>query len=762
MVLFCATNSLAGNYFTGAHKCHIKANTIYCDCTLINDIIIPENVTSVFLENFDISRLTQGIFTKNSRWSTLEKLIISDNTTNESQLLDFAFTGLENLRFLGVHHEQMSDVAPYAFYGLKNLETLDFSGNNYAPASRVFQSLGLADMPKLENVIFNMLQSYLVEPVDLKEHFFQSVTKNGTRKIRYLDVSNMNIGMANYNFFFTYNICNSIEHFAARNSTFQNVQNYVQFRVCKSLRRFDISGAIMPITRLKVDFQTTNFFCAALYFYFNIEEYNLDNIFHTGLSQPFVTSNFTLTLLFCPLRVKKVTLSNNLLKFLNASVVLDPVTEESVEWLDLSQNIIEYMSPKLLSPSVNMKHLDLTQNRLHVMHSYHPYDFEILVKALVKLEYLSLAKNSLASVPHKMLESNRKLVQLDLSDNRLTAIDFKISHLQDLQFLWLQGNDIKEISPAVQVLLEGIAYVNADKDEEPALKVDIGRNPLTCSCKESDQANIRWVQLQLGKILTGNHSEYICKQDNKEISIKDNAVQIVESYCQWQIRKHQQMLILSIGSCLLIICIIALTVIAIKIKRRRKMKKYYSSVLTSIKHGTFPRKYLVFLSFCSEDDNIVTSKILPQLQKKLQQLTETSKNLVCTGDTGFRPGYSISEELIRCIGEAAVTVLVVSNNYCKKAWCKKEIQETYDQSKPIILLMLEKVDKETMGTVLTKIFQRFTHAAWISNDSGEYLTPDWPVFCEAIIGLAGQSVAGSVEMSNIQKLENESDILVST
>ena len=738
-------------------RCRQEERAIYCDNVEITDITIPDNVTDVYLSNFNISSLSDGTFQQNFDWKRVLKLDISDSSNNESELNDFAFSGLENVQYLGIHHMQLFDVYPKAFYGLDNLLVLDFSGNNYVGAPLVFQSLYFANMPHLHSINFNMMQSYYVEPVNFMENFFIGITKNGSRRLRNLDVSNMNVGFVDYNLFFKYNVCNSLENFITRNSTFQNVRNYVQLRTCTALKRFDISGAIVPITRLKVDFQTTNFFCMALLFYFNIEELNLDNIFHTGLSQPFIVTNFTLDMSMCPMRLKKVTKSHNLFKVLNATVILHPTTTASFVWYDISHNIIEYISPKLLQPSTNLRHLDLSDNHLHVMQSYHSSDLEMLLAPHTKLEFLGLARNSFSSLPYNMFATNLRLVHLDLSDNSLTTINFKLDQLTELNTLWLKGNRIKTIAPLVQMVFERIAY-NGQEDSNTTLRVDISQNPLDCSCNDDNGNDIKWVQHQMGSILFGNQSEYMCVLDNKKVYIQEDAVKQVKEYCEWQETKRNLLIVLPILAVFSCVAILTITIIVIKIRRKRQMKKYYSNVVALLKHGLFPKKNLVFLSYCSEDEDLVASTILPLLEQKLQQMTSTSKRLVCTGDTGFRPGYSISEELIRCIDESAVTILIMSNKYCRKDWCKTEIKETYDQNKPIIMLMLETLETNLMDPVLLKIFNSFSRSAWVSDDNGGYLKPDWPVFCEAVIGLAGQSVDGCIEMSKIEKLDCEAEV----
>ncbi|KAH3887630.1 hypothetical protein DPMN_011648 [Dreissena polymorpha] len=95
----------------------------------------------------------------------------------------------------------------------------------------------------------------------------------------------------------------------------------------------------------------------------------------------------------------------------------------------------------------------------------------------------------------------------------------------------------------------------------------------------------------------------------------------------------------------------------------------------------------------------------------------------------------IGEEIIRCIEDSAVIILAVSKHFYQKEWCRKEVQETYDQNKPIVLLFLEKVEPDEMGKVLLKLFSRYAHASWIPDSNGGHIEPDWSILCDALLDL---------------------------
>lgn len=126
---------------------------------------------------------------------------------------------------------------------------------------------------------------------------------------------------------------------------------------------------------------------------------------------------------------------------------------------------------------------------------------------------------------------------------------------------------------------------------------------------------------------------------------------------------------------------------------------------------------------------------LSLFQDHLQRIAYTNRELVCTGDRYFRLGRSIFSEIITCLQECAVVVVVMSRNYCKSDYCKLELEQSRLMHKPIIIIVKEEVKEEEMNAVTKEIFRHFTRIRFILENGQSRLQRDWEDVCLSIIQL---------------------------
>ncbi|KAH3752067.1 hypothetical protein DPMN_186677 [Dreissena polymorpha] len=265
------------------------------------------------------------------------------------------------------------------------------------------------------------------------------------------------------------------------------------------------------------------------------------------------------------------------------------------------------------------------------------------------------------------------------------------------------------------------------------LRIDLSNMPYICSCDDYHMETIQWIHKNRDTFIASPREDYMCTLQDEWLYIFQNALEKTNDYCRLQNLKRNLAISLPIVS----VCLLIGLVIFVKIKGFRQRQRERKNIRSQIELGVFPKKFVAFLSFSSEDAELVVETILPRLNSELQRKTTTgtSRVLVCSGDRHFRPGYALGEEIIRCIEDSAVIILAVSKQFCQKEWCRKEVQETYDQNKPIVLLFLEKVEPDEMGKVLRKLFSRYAHASWISDSNGGHIEPDWSILCDALLDL---------------------------
>ena len=160
-------------------------------------------------------------------------------------------------------------------------------------------------------------------------------------------------------------------------------------------------------------------------------------------------------------------------------------------------------------------------------------------------------------------------------------------------------------------------------------------------------------------------------------------------------------------------------------------------------------RFLVFLSFCSEDGEFVTYNTLPMLRTELASLTNTDQQLVCTG-SDLLPGQPIRDQITEFMDQSAVFVAVISTEYCCSYWCKEEINKARMDNKPVMLLFKEEVPESQMNLDIKYFFHKNIRAKWILNVNGEYeLETGWNNICSSIIQFLNEARTNRNESETI-------------
>ncbi|XP_052764611.1 toll-like receptor 10 [Mya arenaria] len=703
-------------------QCQCRDNVVLCGDIPISEVPLHTGVTEVQLTDLDPSRLFMEVFMQNTLWTHIHSLDIT--CASQTQLLNRVFMGLGNLTKLCFHSKNLIHMENDVFQGLDSLKELDFSGQKRLFLNDLLPSLRNSDLVHLEKITLSYIQTSYAETIDLGMEFFSNLSGSGERNIKYVDISNVKIGKFDIASILKAGLCQSLEEFILRYNHFQNFYNGLFLTSCESLKILDISHSLLPHL---FDFllKDVDFFCQAISFFFNIEEIYMGSMV---VSAP-IRETSELHLKYCPLRLRKVSFANSRLEFINISIPdINNIMIESLSWIDVSGNQIEYISPGYFSPSVNLKYLNLSYNNLGKMQTLHAHDFEIFLLNNNELRFLGLAGNNIDKLPLLTLQNKSKLVKLDLSDNRLVDVNFNVDHLKSLRSLNLSNNRIESLSIVSMRALELMSEANGSLRH-----LDISGNPFVCSCEGKDKETVELIRKLSGTLIHGSINKYVCRLNGKKkafLEAEDYAS--VLNYCK--VQKIKAIVVIVVPLLVVLGIVFVTSFLLVRQKRRRQLAR--QNLFDNIQMGQFRKKYLVFLSYCSEDADLVESNIRPGVRAGLRELTQYGGELVCSGDLSFRPGFQIGEEIIRCIEDSAVTIIAVSNSFCTKQWCKREVQKSYDQNNPMIILLLEHVESNVMGKVLTKLFKRFAHASWIADDDGGHIEPDWSILCQSVVDLA--------------------------
>ena len=193
----------------------------------------------------------------------------------------------------------------------------------------------------------------------------------------------------------------------------------------------------------------------------------------------------------------------------------------------------------------------------------------------------------------------------------------------------------------------------------------------------------------------------------------------------------------------LIVVVVCSLVLHFIIRKRRNMRylaKIKRDVETYAKkgHGKLDVKPPVFLSFCSDDYEIVFKNILPQLDTGLQKVLHTDLRCDATGAYEFRPGFPVATEIIRSIEASEEVVFFITKSFCKNKWCRYETIVANADHKPFVLMLWEIVDPKLMPKHIRKCYEEYTRVHWNIENGERVMTPKWNDLCESIIKLMGE------------------------
>jgi len=116
---------------------------------------------------------------------------------------------------------------------------------------------------------------------------------------------------------------------------------------------------------------------------------------------------------------------------------------------------------------------------------------------------------------------------------------------------------------------------------------------------------------------------------------------------------------------------------------------------------------------------------------------------LCIGDTAFRLGKYIHDEIITCLEKSKVVLVLLTNNYCRSRYCMMEFQKATYLDKPVIFMVKDKVDETLMSPAMRLHYNQNTRILW-TQENGQYvLKSSWTHICESIIELASNEIVAN-------------------
>ena len=383
----------------------------------------------------------------------------------------------------------------------------------------------------------------------------------------------------------------------------------------------------------------------------------------------------------------------------------------------LSENSVTYIDPSVFNFAPNLQYLDLSSNLLGNAISV-GFILSIMNKVL-KLEALILSNNLITTVPLDSFSGNNSLRVLDLSYNRLEAVTFVTHRLTSLTKLDLSHNNIVALDHISIDRLSCLLHYNETQNTTKQTDLKIHGNPFICSC--DDIHFLIW--------LVDINESLKCKLDSEERMIDRHLIAHVEFLC----KRNIVIAVFCTYAIIVVILILAMVYVLILEFRRIAHRKQIREAVRNYKTRREKKSFPVFLSFCSEDDEVVMKDIYPNLEKGLKNILGTDSQCVATGYDAFRPGYSLADEIIRCVEASSVVVFFITNRFCRKSWCRNETLVAHYENKPMVLMLWENIDLKLMPRCLHSHYLNHARVHWIPDENGvRRIRPGWEEVCEVI------------------------------
>ncbi|XP_060077315.1 toll-like receptor 4 [Ylistrum balloti] len=176
----------------------------------------------------------------------------------------------------------------------------------------------------------------------------------------------------------------------------------------------------------------------------------------------------------------------------------------SLSFLNISFNAMFRLAPDTFGDMANLHTLLLNGNRLGLTIMQ---DKQFLTFSnQTKLTYLNLSDNGFTDLPEFVFTKQINLKQLDLQQNFLSVISFRMKSLKNIREINLSNNTITRLT---RINMDEMDYLVKLSN----FTIDLTGNPLLCTCDQLQQ--LRWMKVR--KFLFRNLKRYTCKASNGSI-----------------------------------------------------------------------------------------------------------------------------------------------------------------------------------------------------------------------------------------------------
>ncbi|XP_064598020.1 toll-like receptor 13 [Liolophura sinensis] len=337
------------------------------------------------------------------------------------------------------------------------------------------------------------------------------------------------------------------------------------------------------------------------------------------------------------------------------------------------------------------------------------------------LEYIDLSGNTIFDIHPRLFQNNKRLLNVNLANNKLQRLPSAISHLPALQRLDLSRNAFTYLQTDEIALID--RWIVRGGKEKPFLLI-MGKNPLQCTC--DTVLFIRWI---------GNRKDNLDNVDSYTCLVSNGSWMSILEFSK-DIRNFE---VNCVSSTYIIISVVAISTVSMLIlllvvmyRYRTNLRYWLYTRLQPPKDMFAEQEYVfdAFVAYTSEEREWVSQQLFPNLE-----LLEKSFKL-CIHDRDFTPGKPIHENIVDKMRESRKILLIISQHFLESTYGPLEIEYAVMKSLSdgrddiILCVLMEDIPVRQMPKALRNLWHKITFLKWSADQAEQVIF--WRSLIEAL------------------------------
>ena len=567
---------------------------------------IPDRITDVELLDIEVDMYVDGVFCRTT-WNNVQHLTLAcgDTCQQTANWGNNTFRCLHNLTSIKLMLDHLAGFDKGTFLGLNKVTSLDLTDCQRVCSYDLITALA-------DNTVLPLLSKLILKKIGTVgcsveiEIDQKLVDILGKRPIYILDLSFCPIVFVHPNLD---PLCDTLTSLDISYSTIGKRSKLDSSKCCKSLQVLTLNGAHLPNAMILPFNNTFTNKHASMnghdQLFLSVNNLYCNSLFSRDYTFVFINSSLTL--------MGKTNITNLEIcgyNFINFDLMIN-FTENHLRRVALANNSMENIGVNVFRSLTLLSEIDLSNNRLSQTNAFET-TFQQLFRKNSLLQKMNLSSNNLTHLHFYTFKSNALLSSLDLSGNKFEQILFDVKSLRHLTLLDMRNNSIIALNAESRNGLDTLYRLQHKTNIKRTFEVDLRGNHLSCDCDALD-----FVEWFVSSPLFTNKDQYTCHANGRSLSMTDLAIRAAEDDCERPIRRRRTIILAVVVPSITLCCVVGVIIGIIKQRRRLLRNKRFNDRVKLLQDDCVDFRFLVFLSFSSEDDEFVMKQVLTPLQVNL-------------------------------------------------------------------------------------------------------------------------------------------------